>query len=97
MVGLLTALYRLRNQGAERAAAYMVARRARRGAHADLDDPGRSAAEDGRIRHLADLLSDLPAGWLRPDVVRLHRGCGQHDLWCVCRDGTDRFQAASRL
>ena len=41
------------------AAAHLVARRPRRGPHADLDDPGRRAVEDGRLRHHPHLLSDL--------------------------------------
>ncbi len=59
------------DQGAQRAAPHLVARRARRGADADLDDPGRRAAEDGRLRHHPHLLPDLPAGRLRPGVRRL--------------------------
>ena len=93
MVGVFAAVHRLCDQGAERAGAYVVARRARRGADADFHDSGRRAAEDGRLRHFADLLSDLSAGRLRPDVVRVHLGRGEHDLWRVCRDGADRFQA----
>ena len=59
MVGVRAAVHRLRHQGAQRAAAHVVARCARRSADADLDDPGRRAAEDGRLRHHPHLLPDL--------------------------------------
>ena len=59
VVGLPAAVHRLRHQGAERAAAHVVARRPRRGPHADLDDPGRHPAEDGWLRHHPHLLPDL--------------------------------------
>ena len=44
VVGVPAAVHRLRDQGAERAGPHVAARRARRSAHADLDDPGRRAA-----------------------------------------------------
>ena len=59
VVGVPAAVHRLRHQGAERAVAHVVARCARRGPDADLDDPGRRALEDGRLRHHPHLLSDL--------------------------------------
>ena len=62
VVGVPAAVHRLRHQGAERAVPHLVARCARRSADADLDDPGRRAAEDGRLRHHPHLLSDLPDG-----------------------------------
>ena len=68
VVGVRAAVHRLRHQGAQRAAAHLVARCARRSSDADLDDPGRRAAEDGRLRHHPHLLSDLsrrPATTLR--------------------------------
>ena len=40
----------LRDQGADVAVPHLAARRARRGAHRGLGDPGRRAAEDGRLR-----------------------------------------------
>ena len=72
MVGLRAAAVGLRDQGPVRAAAHLVARRARRGPHADFDDPGRRAVEDGRLRHPAYLLPDLSAGGLRSGLFRLH-------------------------
>ena len=48
-----------RDQAAGGAGPHLAARRPRRGADADLDDPGRRAAEDGRLRHPPHLLSDL--------------------------------------
>ncbi len=59
VVGLRAVVHRLCDQGADRAGAHLVARRARRGPHADLDDPGRRAVEDGRLRHHPHLLPDL--------------------------------------
>ena len=53
------------DQGAGGAGAHLAARRPRRGPHADFDDPGRRAAEDGRLRHHPHLLSDLPRRRLR--------------------------------
>ena len=97
VVGVRAAVHRLRDQGAQRAAAHVVARCPRRSADADLDDPGRRAAEDGRLRHHPHLLSDLPAGRLRPGVRRLRHRRRQHGLRCVRRDGPDRLQAAGRL
>ena len=44
VVGVPAAVHRLRHQGAHRAGPHVVARRPRRGPHADLDDPGRRAA-----------------------------------------------------
>ena len=68
VVGVSAAVHRLHHQGAGRAGSHLVARRARRGPHADLDDPGRRAAEDGRLRHHPHLLSDLSARGLRPGL-----------------------------
>ena len=71
MVGVPAAVHRLRDQGAGRAVAHLAARCARRSADADLDDPGRRAVEDGRLRHHPHLLSDLSRRRLRPGLVRL--------------------------
>ena len=71
MVGVHAAVHRLRDQGAQRAAPHVAARCARRSADADLDDPGRRAAEDGRLRHHSHLLPDLSRSGLRPGVCRL--------------------------
>ena len=75
VVGLPAAVYRLRDQAAGGAGPYLAARRPRRGAHAHLDDPGRRAAEDGRLRRAPHLLSDLP----RPPATSL--------AWLVCGVG----------
>ena len=48
---------RLRHQGAGVPVPHLVARRPRRGADADQHDPGRRAAQDGRLRHHPHRLS----------------------------------------
>ena len=53
-------VHRLRDQGAGLPVPHLAARRARRGADADLDDPGRRPAEDGRLRHVRIAYPDLP-------------------------------------
>ena len=50
----------VRDQGADRAAAHVAPRRARRGADRGLGDPGRRAAEDGNVRLHEARLSPLP-------------------------------------
>ena len=76
VVGVRAAVHRLRNQGAQRAAAHVVARCPRRSTDADLHDPGRRAPEDGRLRHHSHLLSDLPRGRLRAGLRRV-----RHRAW----------------
>ena len=97
MVGVPVVVHRLCNQGAGRAGAHLAARCPRRSAHADLDDPGRRAPEDGRLRHHPHLLSDLSRRRLRAGVLRLRRRRDQHGLRRLCRDGSERLQAARRL
>ena len=97
LVGLPAAVHRLRHQGAGGAGAHLAARRPRRGPHADLDDPGRRAAEDGRLRHPPHLLPDLPGGRLRPGLARLRRRRGEHGLRGLRRPGPEGLQAAGGL
>src|SRR3546814_9559409 len=52
----------LRGEGADVAGAYLAARRPRRGADRGLGDPGRRAAEDGRLRLPALLAADDAGG-----------------------------------
>jgi hypothetical protein len=86
-----------RHQTAGLPVPYLASRRARRGTDADLDDPGRRAAQDGRIRHHPHRHAAVP---LRHAVCRV---CPrrirnvQHHLWRVCSDGADRLQAARGL
>ena len=75
VVGVPAAVHRLRDQGAGLAVPHLAARRARRGPDADHDDPGRRAAEDGRLRHHPHLLPDLP------------RAAGYDLAWFVCGVG----------
>ena len=97
LVGVRAAVHRLCHQGAGGAVAHLAARCARRGAHADLDDPGRRAAEDGRLRHHSHLLSDLSRRRLRPGLFRLRHRRGEHGLRRVCGAGPKGFQAAGGL
>ncbi len=97
VVGVRAAVHRLCHQGAGRAVAHLVARRARRGPHADLDDPGRRAAEDGRLRHHPHLLSDLSRRGLRSGLCRLRHRRVEHGLWRVRGPGPEGFQAAGGL
>ena len=55
-------VHRLRDQGPVLPVPHVVAGRARRGADADLHDPGRRAAEDGRLRSDPHRLPVLPDG-----------------------------------
>ena len=55
----------IRDQGADRAAAYVAARCARRGAHRGFGDPGRRAAENGHLRLHQARLPAVPAGGQR--------------------------------
>ena len=74
VVGVPAAVHRLRHQAAGGAGAHLVARRPRGGPHADLDDPGRRAVEDGRIRRVAFCYPICPAA--------------AYDLaWLVCTVG----------
>ena len=58
----------VRDQGADRAAAHLAARRARRGADRGLGDPGRRPAQDGNVRfHEARV----------PAVSRMRPGCSR--------------------
>ena len=79
-LGLLVPVHRLRDQGAGLPVPHLAARRPRRGADADLHDPGRRPAEAGRLRHPPHLLSDLPDGGhdVRLRARRPRRG--QHRL-----------------
>ena len=52
----------LRGQGADVAGPHLAARRPRRGADGGLGDPGRRAAEDGRLRLPALLAADAARG-----------------------------------
>ena len=97
VVGVPAAVHRLRDQGAGVPVPHLVARCPRRSADADHHDPGRRAAEDGRLRHHSHLLSDLSRCRLRPGVVRLRRRRGQHGLWRLCGHGAEGLQAAGRL
>ena len=60
-LGLPAAADRVHHQGPLGAIPYLAAGRACRGSHTDLDDPGGSAAENGRLRDHPHLLSDLSA------------------------------------
>ena len=87
----------VRDQGADRAAAHVAARRARRSADRGLGDPGRRAAEDGNVRlHEAR----LPAVSRRDArCSRRSSGAGgrQHHLRRLPRAGADRHQEDHRL
>ena len=76
VVGVPAAVDRLHHQAAGGAGPHLAARRPRRGPHADLDDPGRRAVEDGRLRRAsASAIRSAPtpatswrgwsAGWAR--------------------------------
>ena len=97
-VGLhVSAVHWIRHQSPHHSGAYLVAGRSRRSTHADLDDPGRRPAEDGRLRHHSHLLSDLPGWWIRAGLAWSAAGRGEHGLWSLRRHGPDRLQAAGRL
>ena len=98
LVGLSAVVRRLRDQAARRAGAYLAARRPRRGPHAHFHDPGRRAAEDGRLRRAPHLLSDPALGPGRSsDLDGGHRGRGEHGLRGLRRHGPKGLQAAGRL
>ena len=59
---LRRALHRVRDQDPDVPVPHLVARRARRGADADLRHPGRRAPEDGHLRHPALQLPAPPGG-----------------------------------
>ena len=84
-------------QGAIRTRPYLVARRPRRSSHANLHDPRRRAAQDGRLRYHPHLLSNLPAGSLRIGLARLLTRRDQYGLRCFRRLGPDRLQAIGGL
>ena len=60
VLGVPRLLRGLRHQGADVPGAHLAPRRARRGAHGGLRDPGRRAPQDGRLRHAALLPALLP-------------------------------------
>ena len=62
------------------AQAILAPGRPRGSPHADLDDSGRRAVEDGRLRHHSHLLSHLSRRRLRAGLVRLRPGHRQHGL-----------------
>ena len=97
VVGVPAAVHRLYHQAAGGAVPHLAARRPRGGAHADLDDPGRGVAEDGRLRRAAHLLSDLSRRRLRAGLAGLQRGRAEHGLRGLGRPGPKGFQAAGGL
>ena len=92
VVGVRAAVDWLCHQGAQRAGAYLAARCPRRSPHADLDDPGRRAAEDGRLRHHPYLLPDLSRRRLRTGLVRLRLRRREHGLWSLRGAGPKDFK-----
>ncbi len=68
VLGVPRLLRGLRHQGADVPGAHLAPRRARRGAHGGLRDPGRRPPQDGRVRHAALLPALLPGrrGHVRP-------------------------------
>ena len=96
-LGVPAVVHRFRDQGAVGSPTHLAARCARRSAHPDLDDPGGSAAQDGRLRDHSHLLPDLPRRGLSAGLVRVRRRRGEYGLRSVCRFGAKRLQTVGRL
>ena len=88
---------RLRDQGPDVAVPHLAARRARRGAHRRLGDPGGRAAEDGRLRLPAARDPALPRRGRQARAARRRAGGDRHRLRRARVAGPARPQEAGGL
>ena len=87
----------VRHQGADGAAAHLVARRARRGAHRGLRDPGGRAAEDGHLRLHEARLPAVPGRDPRLHADAAGAVGGEHRVRRLPGAGAVRHQESDRL
>ena len=84
-------------EDADVAGAHLAARRARSGTDCGFGDPGRRAAEDGRLRLPALLAADVPGGLGAVHLADLWPVDGGGGLHFAGRAGAERYEEADRL